>query len=96
MPCLNEKFMVMLIKKNIALSDTGFVFNPSTGDSFSVNPIGLEILKMLKENKPEDEIKQHLLNKYATDQDTVEKDYYDFTKMLEQVKLTDTDGKEKD
>ncbi len=86
----------MIIKKNIALSDTGFVFNPSTGDSFSVNPIGLEILKMLKENKPEEEIKKHLLGKYATDRDTVEKDYYDFTKMLEQVKLTDTDGKEKD
>ena len=42
-----SKFFSMKIKKNIALSDTGFVFNPGNGDSFSVNPIGLEILKIL-------------------------------------------------
>ena len=33
----------MKIKTNIALSDSGFLFNPSTGDSYSVNPIGQEI-----------------------------------------------------
>jgi len=41
----------MNIKKNIALSDSGFIFNPSTGESFSMNPIGLEIITMLKEGK---------------------------------------------
>jgi hypothetical protein len=84
----------MRIKKNIALSDTGFVFNPSTGDSFSVNPIGLEILKMMKDNKKDEEIKSHIMNTYQTDADSVEKDFYDFTKMLEQIKLVEGDGVE--
>ncbi|MEI6508617.1 MAG: PqqD family protein [Bacteroidota bacterium] len=79
----------MTIKKNIALSDTGFVFNPSTGDSYSVNPIGLEILRMLKDNMAELEIKKHILDKYQTDKETVEKDYYDFIKGLEQLKLSE-------
>lgn len=84
----------MKIKKNIALSDTGFVFNPSNGDSYSVNPIGLEILKMLKEGKSDVEIKKHIMENYQTDQDMVDKDLYDFTKMLISLKLTESDGKE--
>jgi len=80
----------MSLKKNLALSDTGFVFNPATGDSFSVNPIGLEILRLLKENKTEEEIKKQLLQTYQTDSETIEKDFYDFMKGIEQLKLTDT------
>jgi hypothetical protein len=78
----------MKIKKNIAISDSGFIFNPSTGDSFSVNPIGLEIIKLLKDEKPAAEIKKHILNLYAIDEATVEKDFYDFLKMLEANKLS--------
>ena len=82
----------MSIKKNLALSDTGFVFNPSTGDSFSVNPIGLEVLRMLKDNKEEEEIRKHLMETYQADSETIEKDYYDFIKALEQLKLTENNG----
>lgn len=82
----------MSIKKNLALSDTGFVFNPSTGDSYSVNPIGLEILRLLKENKSEKEIIRQLLQNYQTDLETVEKDYYDFIQGLEQLKLIEHNG----
>lgn len=78
----------MKIKKNIAISDSGFIFNPSTGDSFSVNPIGLEIIKLLKDEKPAYEIKKHILKIYSVDEATVEKDFYDFLKMLEQNKLS--------
>ena len=77
----------MIIKKNLAFSDTGFVFNPTTGDSFSVNPIGLEILRLIKSEKSELDITEYLLNTYQTDRETVEKDLYDFTKMLQTLKL---------
>jgi hypothetical protein len=80
----------MKIKRNIALSDSGFVFNPSTGDSFSTNPIGLEIIKMLKEEKPDEEIKKYVLNTYNTDEATFEKDYYDYINMLVKIKLTES------
>jgi hypothetical protein len=79
----------MKILKNIALSDTGFVFNPSTGDSFSVNPIGLSILKDFKDGKSEADIKKKLLSEYQTDRETIEKDLYDFMKMIEQLHLTE-------
>lgn len=79
----------MNLLKNLALSDTGFVFNPATGDSFSVNPIGLDIMKQLKEGKTEAEVKKHMLDTYQTDAETVEKDIYDFFKMLEQLRLNE-------
>ncbi|MCE2786785.1 MAG: PqqD family protein [Bacteroidota bacterium] len=81
----------MNLLKNLAISDTGFVFNPATGDSFSVNPIGLDILKHLKDGKSENEIRKHLLESYQTDKETVEKDLYDFFKMLDQLRLTEHD-----
>jgi transcription elongation factor GreA-like protein len=81
----------MKILKNIALSDTGFVFNPSTGDSYSVNPIGLEILRNLKDGKAEEDIKNKLLETYQTDKETIEKDLYDFLKMLDQLRLTENE-----
>jgi hypothetical protein len=82
----------MKIKKNIALSDSGFIFNPSTGESFSVNPIGGEILKMLKEGKEKDDIKTVILKKYQTDDATFERDYYDFVNILNHNLLTEIDG----
>ena len=81
----------MKIKKNIALSDSGFVFNPSSGDSYSVNPIGIELIKLMKEGKSKEEIIQYVIETYAVDEATVEKDFYDFLKMIEQFKLSQKD-----
>ena len=83
----------MNIKKNIALSDTGFVFNPSSGDSFSTNPIGIEIIKMFKEGKSAEEIKSQILRTYMTDEATIEKDLYDFINMLTKLNLIEANEK---
>ncbi|MCF8430004.1 MAG: PqqD family protein [Bacteroidia bacterium] len=79
----------MKIKKNVAISESGFIFNPTTGDSFSTNPIGLEIIRMLKEEKSKDEIRKFILSKYITDDSTFEKDYYDFVMMLQTNQVAD-------
>ena len=81
----------MNIKKNIALSDSGFVFDPSSGDSFSTNPIGLEIIQQLKEGKSVESIKKEMLGKYMTDETTLEKDIYDFMKMLVKLNVAEED-----
>ena len=81
----------MRIKKNIALSDTGFVFNPSTGESFSVNPIGAEILKLLKEGKDRDQIKAAIIDQYQTDEATIDRDFDDFVNMMKHYLLTEND-----
>ena len=80
----------MKLKKNIALSDSGFLFNPSSGDSYSVNPIGLEILRLLQESKSDVEIIQYISSEYMIDKDTIEKDLYDFKNLLNGFKLIES------
>jgi hypothetical protein len=72
----------MKLKKNIATSESGFVFNPSTGDSFSLNTIGAEILLLMKDNKSSEEIKKDILNKYDVEKSLLEKDWDDFMSQL--------------
>lgn len=79
----------MKIKRNLAISDSGFLFNPATGDSYSVNPLGQDILKMLKDGSTEEEIKEKILEEYSIDAVSVEKDIYDFFNMLKSYKLID-------
>jgi hypothetical protein len=80
----------MKLKKNIAISESGFVFDPGTGDSYSMNPIGIEILNMLKEGKNQEEIFGYILDKYEVDQDTFENNYFDFLGMLRQFNLLES------
>lgn len=84
----------MKIKKNIALSDSGFIFDPSTGNSFTTNPIGLQIVQLLKQAKNQNEIEAHILSNFEIDKSTVEKDLNDFVNMLGKLKLIE--GYEKD
>ncbi len=77
----------MQINKNIAISDSGFVFNPSTGDSFSTNQVGLEIIRLLKENKSKEELIKELVKIFSIDESTLEKDLGDFFMMLNSYQI---------
>ena len=83
----------MKLKKNLALSDSGFVFNPSSGDSFSTNPIGLEIIRYMKGGYDKNKIKTLICKKYQVDEKTFEKDFFDFISTLEHLKLNEEDEK---
>ncbi len=78
----------MKIRKNIAVSENGFIFNPMTGDSFSVNETGVFILQKLKESESEETILKLLMEEYDLDTYTAEKDLNDFLSMLKSYQLT--------
>jgi len=82
----------MRIKKNIAISDTGFVFNPTTGDSYSINQVGQEILGHLGENRSKDDIISHMTTQYDIDAPSLEKYFFDFISMLRQFELLDEEN----
>ncbi|HOG04764.1 MAG TPA: PqqD family protein [Paludibacter sp.] len=77
----------MKIRKNIAISENGFIFNPMTGDSFSVNETGVFILQKLKDGGSEETILQNLMDEYDLDTYTAEKDLNDFLSMLKSYQL---------
>ncbi len=77
----------MNIKNNIAVSSSGFIFNPDTGESFTVNPLGASIISYLKDGKSVSEITGELQNKYEIDPNTLEKDTEDFVGLLKNFSL---------
>jgi len=84
----------MKLKKNIAISESGFVFDPNSGESYSLNPIGAEIIELLKLEKKSDEIQTIMLKKYDTDAASFERYYYDFIHILEQYGLVEKSSRE--
>jgi hypothetical protein len=82
----------MQIKKNIAVSESGFVFNPTSGDSYSINEVGREILAYLGEHKSPEEITSLMTDSYDIDTASFEKYFYDFISMLRQFELLDEEN----
>jgi hypothetical protein len=68
--------------QNLAISDTGFIFDPSTGDSFVTNPVGLEVIRLLKQGYAESAIKDAIFEGYDAPLDEIEDDISDFMRNL--------------
>lgn len=81
----------MKFNNKIAVSDTGFIFDPTTGESFSVNPVGLEIIKLIKQGKSIDEIKRDLLDKYEVTESLLVKLLDEYVSTLIQLNIVQND-----
>lgn len=81
----------MKIKDNITVSESGFVFDAKTGESYSLNPSGREILRLLNLGKTKDEIKEYMLGRYDVEEQTVTRHLDDFFQMLSYFNLTRTE-----
>lgn len=77
----------MKLKKNVAISESGIIFNAATGDSYSINPVAARIVALVKEGKNEDDIKSELISVYQVDDKRVNEDFYDFVSHLKQLNL---------
>lgn len=82
------------LKKNVAISESGFLFVPSTGDSFSVNPVGITIIHELQKGSAEDSILTAIAEVYEVDRNIAEKDMYDFLHKLKQLNLIENDSED--
>jgi hypothetical protein len=78
----NTEQTIMLLKGNIALSENGFVFNPSTGDSFTINKTGKEVIMLIKEGKNISQIAELMIEKYDVDHNTIDRYLSDFLNDL--------------
>ncbi|MCA6423215.1 PqqD family protein [Flavobacterium sp. j3] len=78
----------MSILRNVAISESGFLFNPTTGDSFTLNDTAIHIVSLLKENKNKEEIISSIVDKFDVEKNTADKDYEDFVFSLKSYKLS--------
>lgn len=77
----------MKIKPTIAINDNGFLFDPNTGESYTTNVVAREIIFMMKQNLPVDQIKANILERYDVDEVVFEKNLIDFIAMLQHYNL---------
>lgn len=76
-----------IVPENIAISDSGFIFLPSTGETFTLNEIGKQIFKLLQAKKTIEEISSEILKEYDIDTLTLERDIEDFILRLKSLNL---------
>ena len=77
----------MKIKENIAISETGFVFNPTTGDSFTLNETGRKVIALINEGKTVEQTAKVLKETFDVDDTTLERYLFDFIYDLRINKL---------
>lgn len=68
--------------KDLALSDTGFLFDPYTGSTFSVNEAGIQILRGLKEGLDRATILAALEDHFEVRGDDLPRDLDEFVLLL--------------
>jgi PqqD family protein of HPr-rel-A system len=74
--------------RDLALSDSGFVFDPMTGHSFTVNATGLCVLQGLKEGKTPEAIVQKLAEGFELESgEDSARDVQDFIVQLRECAL---------
>lgn len=75
------------IPENLAVSDSGFLFLPNTGETFSLNEMGRVIFRMLQQKKSEEEIISHICEEFEMDRSIVSRDIDDFVSQLKNYSL---------
>jgi len=71
----------------LAINSEGFIFDPTTGDSFTVNPTGLFIINHLREGKSTDQIAEILAQEFEDTPEEIERDISDFITHLNTYNL---------
>ncbi len=74
---------------SLAISDNGFIFKPSTGESFTTNELGLIILNLLKEEKSADEIINEITEEFDVDAISAGRDLYEYLDFLKRENMID-------
>lgn len=76
-----------VIPENIAISESGFLFLAGTGETFTLNQIGKEILNLIRTKSSEEEIINSIVDAYDIDRATAHKDFADFIAQLKQFSI---------
>ena len=71
----------------LAINSEGFIFDPTTGDSFTVNSTGLFIINNLREGKTTEEIAETLSQEFEDTPEEIAKDISDFITHLNTYNL---------
>jgi len=68
--------------ERLAVSESGFVFDPVSGHSYTLNETGLRILRALQTSRRLDDLRVALRDEYDVDDATLDRDLLEFLGSL--------------
>ncbi len=71
----------------LAISDNGFIFDPSTGISYNCNLMALTIINLLKAGLSEEEIETKIYSEFEVTQENLNRDVAYFVNQLKNLHL---------
>ena len=74
--------------QHLAINQDGFVFDPTTGESFTVNGTGLVVLEGMMAGKATEDIVEDLIDRFDVTPAEVQRDLLDFIDRLRIFRLT--------
>lgn len=81
--------------RNLAVSATGFLFDPVTGLTFSVNATGRAVLDLLKQGRDAEGVQAGLAGRFkAGEGDDLDRDVREFLLLLREQGILPRDGGE--
>jgi len=73
--------------KDIAISDSGFIFDPYSGGTFNTNETGRFILRLLKEGNGMEVIQSEIGRHFIMSGEDLKSDIYEFINLLKEAQL---------
>lgn len=74
---------ILLAAKRLAVSESGFVFDPVSGQSFSVNETGLVILRLAQHEENLEQLTEQLVEQFDASSVEIKRDVQDFINRLQ-------------
>ena len=74
---------ILLASKRLAVSESGFVFDPVSGQSFSVNETGLVVLHLAQQEQDFDKLVEQLAEQFDASILEINRDVQDFINRLQ-------------
>ena len=78
----NDTFPPLANLQRLAISESGFVFDPVSGHNFTVNESGLVILRLLQKDNQLTPLLDHLASEYDAPRRELERDVLEFAGLL--------------
>jgi len=78
----NNPFPPLSNLQRLAISESGFVFDPVSGHNFTVNETGLSVLRLLQKDAEMTHILSQLSDQYDASERDIERDLLEFAGVL--------------
>jgi hypothetical protein len=75
-------FPPLEVLKRLAVSESGFIFDPASGHNFTVNETGLVLLRLMQKEERLDQILATLGQEYDAEPREMERDVLEFVSAL--------------